>query len=177
MTEPQVDAPLCDKQGCQERAVFSYTWDWGQHGVCCAKHQVELAQTSKQLERGVQFVALSAGAAPPVERAERIALISGKLAAEAELDEAKLRGVELYNQNTQLIAQVQSLTLRAREREAQLTARNAELAEAESNLRQRDAQLADALDELGRLRVLVARPAVGGGGGGSPVLEPGVVTP
>jgi len=148
--------PLCDREGCDSaEAVFTYTWDWGESGQCCARHQVELTQLQSQLKRTCQFAPLNANASPPVQREERVRLKAEALVLAEELEEAKGRGVDLYRQNQLLSAQVQALTVRGREADAQLkdaagaaTAWNGEM----DKLR---TELGNAVDEISRLKVLV----------------------
>jgi hypothetical protein len=131
-----------------------FAWAWGESGVCSDKRAFELRQIAGNLKRDLTLTPLTADGPPPVERPERIALISAKLAAEAELDEAKQRGVDLYNQNRQLANQVQALTVRAREREAQLAELNRLVAEHAADADRLRAELGDSVDELQRLRII-----------------------
>jgi hypothetical protein len=144
-TAPEI--ALCDHEGCSKPAKFSYTWEWGASGKCCETHQFVLNQTAGNISRQINFVPLDSGIAPPIQRDERIAMHARALTLEAELQEGQLRGLELYNQNTQLTAQVQSLTVGKRELEAQLEA-------ARRDLQTLGAELSD---EAGRLRTLVRR--------------------
>jgi len=164
---------MCDQTDCKERATHSYTWEWGASGVCCAKHQMVLAQTAASLQRQIHFSPINDGAAPPLQREERVKLRAEALVLGEELEEAKLRGLELYRQNTQLISQVQSLTVRAREQEAQL--RDAVKARDDLDLRVASLESENATlhDELGRLRVLVDLPPAASGGF-DPTTSPGV---
>lgn len=149
---------LCDQKGCSEPATFAYTWEWGESGKCCGTHQFTLNQTAGNISRAIQFQPLNAGIAPPMERSERIQLIAKAMTLEAELAEGKQRGLELYNQNVHLTAQVQSLTMRERELTVQVNSALADLVKAGEELTQRRAEAANLSDELGRLRVLVDRP-------------------
>lgn len=151
---------ICDQVDCNERATHAYTWEWGQTGVVCPKHQATLAQTAGNIGRAIHFSPIGDGAPPPLQRDERVKLKAEAMVANEELAEAKQRGLELYRQNTALIAQVQSLTVRAREQEAQLKdAVNAResMSERLAGLEAENAQFAD---ELSRLRILVDLPPV-----------------
>jgi seryl-tRNA synthetase len=148
----------CAEGTCEDPAVFAYTWDWGQAGACCARHQVELVQRSKSLRRHVQFTVIAPGAAPPVQREERVRLIAEKLTAQEELKEAQMRGAEMLRQNQQLAQQVQVLTARERERDAQLKQARAELGEQRGIADRLAAESAELADEVSRLRVLAAVP-------------------
>jgi chromosome segregation ATPase len=149
---------LCDQAGCSAPATHTYTWEWGQSGTCCALHQTTLQQTSVNLGRSVTFGGLNANATPPLQREERVRLKAESLVLAEELTEAKQRGLELYRQNTQLTAQVQSLTVRGREAEAQKKDAVAARDEMDQRLGVLEAENASLSDELGRLRVLVDLP-------------------
>lgn len=146
---------LCDQAGCSEPATHSYTWEWGASGTCCAKHQVLLQQTAGNLARSITFGGLSAAASPPLQREERVRLKAEALVLGEELAEAKQRGLEMYRQNTQLTQQVQSLTVRNREAEAQRKDALAVRDEMDHRLRELESENASLSDEVGRLRVLV----------------------
>lgn len=148
---------ICDAPGCGKPATHTYTWDWGQTGYCCAQHQQHQNGLQANLKRRVTFTALASAIAPALTRPERTQLISERLAAEAELDEVKTRGIEIYNQNTELTRQVQSLRLRSEEREAQLRDANGKALELEEKLVSREAELAEAVQEVQRLRALIPR--------------------
>lgn len=148
----------CDGGNCGQPAVFTYAWDWGQAGVCCAQHQVELTQRMRNLRRGCQFAVIAPGAAPPVQRAERVRLIAERLTAVEELEEAKARGAEMLRQNQQLAQQIQVLTARERERAAQLDDARHQLLEQGGIADRLAAENADLADEVSRLRILAAIP-------------------
>jgi chromosome segregation ATPase len=152
--------PMCDQKDCNSPATLSYVWAWGENGMCCSMHQGTLQQTATNLERTIQFAPLVAAAAAPLQRDERTRLIANALSLEAELEETKARGVELYNQSTQLTQQVQTLTVRNREADAQLRDQKIGFADMQAELDRKTADLGNAVDELGRLRVLVPREGV-----------------
>src|SRR5262245_18159032 len=110
---------LCDQPGCQEPAAFAYTWEWGESGTCCTKHQQTMQQTAGNLGRTIMFAPISSEATPPLQREERVRLKAEAFVLEEELAEAKQRGLELYRQNVELTSQVQRLTVREREAQAQ----------------------------------------------------------
>jgi cell division protein FtsB len=139
---------------CTKPAVWGYLWDWGEQGVCCAEHGTALKQLEPSLERKVTLSPLQKAAPAPLTRDERTLLIAGKLSAEAELDEAKVRGLDLYRENVKLTAQVQSHTVRGREREAQLQQAQRDVAQLREDLAVKDAEHAELVDEVTRLRTL-----------------------
>ncbi len=158
------EAPAtCDQTGCKSDAVFSYMWDWGQKGVCCAQHQFLLQQSSEPLQRRVNFAPLAAAAVAPITRDERAKLKGEVYAAEAEIVDLKARGSLLYSENTALTRQVQAKTVRLRETELQLEEANRELAALRDRVDREDAERGELVDELQRLRSL-EKFTVGQGG-------------
>jgi hypothetical protein len=146
--------PVCDEPGCDEQATHSYTWDWGQSGVKCSKHAALLGQVAANLSRNVSVHPLQAIGPAPLTRDERIQLRVKAEVLGAELEDAKARGLELYRDNQALTRQVQTLTLRAREADAQIKDRDVKLTEMQGQLDERDAVHAEMADELDRLRTL-----------------------
>lgn len=163
MAEPQnisADHPKCDD--CDEPASHSYTWDWGQSGFCCPKHQALRAQQANNLQRNCSFAVVSSTATAPLQREERVRLRAETLTAMEELGEAKQRGLELYQQNQNLTRQVQSLTVQLRECEELRKDAVAAAAPLREQLEETRVALADAVDELGRLKALVPIPPPAG---------------
>lgn len=148
----------CDREGCSRAAVFSYVWEWGETGICCAEHMAELQQTAGNISRSIQCAPLQAAAPAPLQRDERARLMAAALVLEAELEETKTRGLDLYNDNTRLQQQIQTLTLRDAEAQAQVKDANAKAIELAAKLDERNREHGGLVDELGRLRVLVSRP-------------------
>lgn len=146
--------PTCDQAGCGKPAVFTYLWDWGQQGVCCAHHQLLLQQTSEPLQRKVSFSPLLAPGPVPMTRDERARLKGEVYAAEAEIEDLKGRGLDLYRENTKLATQVQALTVRGRESEAQLKDASVRITQLEQQLQDKDAEHGGLVDEVERLRTL-----------------------
>ena len=149
---------LCDQPDCKEPATHSYTWEWGATGTCCAKHQVILQQNADNLARKISFALLASSGTPPLQREERVRLKAEALVANEELAEAKARGLDLYRQNTLLTQQIQSMTVRNREAEAQRKDAVLALERAEARLQELESENATLTDELSRLRVLVELP-------------------
>lgn len=150
---------VCDQTDCKEDATHSYTWEWGQSGVCCAKHQFTLQQTAENLSRKIQFAPISPGATPPLQRDERVRLKAEALVLGEELAEAKARGLDLYRQNGLLTQQVQALTVRNREADAQIADLRATLAPTAERIQKLEAENGNLSDELSRLRVLLDMPS------------------
>jgi len=154
---PAQSAPtpiMCDEMDCQEVATHSYTWDWGASGNVCAKHASLLPQRAESLNRKVSVHPLQPQAPVDLTRDERIGFRAKILTLEAELDEAKGRGLELWRSNADLSKQVQTLTLRDREAKAQLSDAAARQTALQVKLDERDAEHASMLEELQRLRTL-----------------------
>lgn len=155
-TEPRTAAdapPPCSI--CGQPAVSAYTWEWGDTGHCCAVHQSVLqSQTAVQLGRSITFQPLTSAAPPPMTRDERTRLKGEVYALEEEIKDLKLRGSELYTENTQLTQRVQSLTVRGRETEAKLRDAQRELEQLHEEIERRAAEHGELVDEVTRLRTL-----------------------
>lgn len=174
---------MCDQKDCKQPAVLSYRWSWGEGGICCQDHGLLLQQTaqnlsSHDLKRSVSLASLENLQEPPLERSERTALIAAKLSAEAECAETLRRGGELYQQNVDLTGQVQVLTLRNREANAQLTVARATIETLEAQLHEREIELGSVTDELQRTQTLAtfatSDTQVTGGAGKSKRKERGL---
>lgn len=153
---PPAGVPVCDRDGCGAPATVSYAWSWGETGVCCAAHQFLMQQTAGQIDRTIQFSVLVAAGPPPLDRPERIRLKSEIYALEAELSDVKGRGLDMWRLNERLTLQVQALTVRGRETEAQLRDASREIERLACELAKRDAEHGNICDELDRLRTLAA---------------------
>lgn len=125
-------AALCDVDGCQEPAQFSYLWDWGQTGLCCAHHALILRQKSGNLNRTVTIQSLVAPAPTAMTRDERIRMRAEVMTIQEDVAELKQRNLELYNANQELtrelrrmgteLSQLQDMLADARAEADQLTA-------------------------------------------------------
>ena len=152
--------PTCDRKDgageqCTQQAVWTYLWEWGEGGVCCAEHGQLMQQMQEPLGRRVTLSQLAPAAPAALTRDERTLLIASKLSAEAEADDRKLRGLELYPENVKLTRQVQMQDLREKELRAQLKEHQKDIAELREQAAVRDTDHAEAVAELGRLRTLV----------------------
>jgi len=156
MSETTVTVPLCTvEEGCPEPAIAQYVWPWGESGMCCARHQVILRQKSQQLKRDLQLIALRPGADQPVTRGERIQAQATILALQAEVDEGRQRGLELYRQTVELQSQVTTLRAQRAELEAQLGTARLDLEEARTRAGTLQQKLGQENAELLQLRALV----------------------
>lgn len=144
----------CDQEGCAELATLAYRWDWGATGVCCSTHGALLQQAAGNLQRGIVVHPLAQAAPLPLLRDERIQLIATQLVTEAELNEARSRGLELYRKNGDLQVQLNTAVVRERELKAQLKDANEKLATSEQLLDLTDKENGRLLVELERLRSL-----------------------
>ena len=162
MTQPVPDEPrtaadappLCTDPDCGENAVFSYVWSWGKQGLACAKHASLLNQTATNLSQTVMVAPLATAAPAPLLRDERVRLTAEVMVGKEELLEAKARGLDLYRENVSLTRQIQALTVRGRESEAQLKDAAIEVERLRTELDKRDAEHGEMADELDRLRTL-----------------------
>jgi len=146
---------LSDQSATPEPATHSYVWEWGASGTCCAHEVPVLQQTANSLGRSITFALINSAGTPPLQREERVKLKAESLVLAEELSEAKARGLDMYRQNTLLTAQVQALTVRNREAEAQKKDAIAARDEMDQRLAALQSENASLSDELGRLRVLV----------------------
>lgn len=145
---------MCDKvEG--ERAIMRYQWSWGDTGVCSAKGQFLINQQAKNLKQSVTFAPLENAAAPPVERPERIALITRALAAEAERDEVNERNSRLYAANTELASQARQLRIRDEAAAAEIARLSGELAKVNEAYTLQGLELRTATEQLTRANVLL----------------------
>lgn len=154
--EPIEQTKKCDVDGCGDDAVWNYAWDWGQQGVCCAKHLTVLLQKASQLNRTVMYTAVVPATPPPLTRDQRTQLIASKMVLEEELVEARARGLELYRKVGELTQQVQLHVMREREANAQIRDGIHAVTLLEEKLEARDREHADLVQEVERLRTLEA---------------------
>lgn len=175
MSDVQTNKKHCDRKDndepCTELATMAYGWDWGESGICCAKHAALMQQTASQIGRSVNIYPLPDQAPVQVTRDERTQLVAGKLAAEAEADELKARGLELYRINSQQQHTINTLTVQKRELEAQTKDLEGTITTLRGQIETRDAEHAELVLEIERLRHLEAlfeaAPLKGQGGQGS----------
>lgn len=157
MEEPRTAAdapPKCEVGDCADIALVSFSWDWGQTGKCCAAHQSEFVQKQDALGRRVTFAPLQAASAAPLTRDQRTRLQAEVLVLKEEAEDLKARGTLLYQENVSLSKQLQALSVRSRENEAQLKDAAREIERLQVQLGERDAQFGEMTDELNRLRTI-----------------------
>jgi hypothetical protein len=150
---------MCGEEGCDQPAVFSYRWEWGATGKCCSMHAALLQQTATTLQRSIALHPLLKAGPAPLLRDERIQLTARALTLEAELDEAKSRGLEVYRRNGDLQVQLNTAVVKERELKAQLSdaAQTLSRVQAErDSLNQRNGELLVELDRLRSLETFVA---------------------
>lgn len=159
-TTTETEAKGCDRTGvdgvvCSEKATQAYSWDWGETGVCCDTHAVLLQQIAGQIERKLVLTPLTR-APQPIGRDERIALTARSLVLQEEVENAKLRGLELYRINQQLAAELRLYKVRAEEAHVQLTEAQKQAAQLLDEVAERDAENARLLADNERLKLLEA---------------------
>lgn len=145
-----------DGKECTELATHAYQFDWGESGICCARHATLLQQIAGNLGRTIQVSPLRDLPPPPLTRDERTQLIAAKLSTETELDEVKARGLELYRINGEQQRTINTLTVQKRELEATTRDQAGTITTLRGQLEERDAEHAELVLEVERLRGLEA---------------------
>lgn len=143
---------LCTVDGCNETALYAYTWDWGESGFCCGLHAVTLRHRSMALGRAVTLTALKPGAVAPVSHDERIQMHAKLLAAEDTVREVKERNAALFEANRQLTEEIRRMRIEASELNAQLKDARAEADQLTSEKMAALRQLGETNHELARLQ-------------------------
>lgn len=150
----------CDRKDdgveCTELATHAYTFDWGESGICCARHATLLQQVAANLQRTIQVSPLRDLPPPPLTRDERTQLVAAKISTETELVEVKARGLELYRLNGEQQRTINTLTVQKRELEAQIRDAEGTITTLRGQLEERDAEHAELVLEVERLRGLEA---------------------
>lgn len=144
---------LCDRDPTKE-AVFSYRWEWGETGFCCAEQAVLLQQTAESLKRTIALYPIQKSGPEPLLRDERTKLVAKHLVLEAELEEAKSAGLETYRRNGDLQVQLNSAIIKERELKAQLSDQRAQFDEVTRRNEALNSENGSLLVELERLRHL-----------------------
>jgi hypothetical protein len=144
----------CDQDGCDEPAVFAYRWEWGATGQSCAHHATLLQQTAENLNRKIALHPIVAPGPAPLLRDERVQLVAKHLVLEAELEEAKSRGLEVYRRNGDLQVQLNTAVVRERELKAQLQDAALTVERVQKRCDELDQKNGELLVELDRLRAL-----------------------
>lgn len=141
---------------CDKDAVFAYRWEWGESGVVCAEHAALLQQAAVPLNRSIVIHPIQQAAPAPIGRDERIQLTARALVLEAELEDAKTRGLDLYRRNGNLQVRLNTAIIQAREKDAQLADARLTVEKARADLSEVDRRNGEMLVELDRLRNLEA---------------------
>lgn len=149
-----IELQTCTGDGCTEAAVFSYRWEWGATGVACATCAALLQQTSTALNRSIALHPIVRSAPEPLLRDERIQLVAKHMVLEAELEEARSRGLEVYRKNGDLQVQLNTAIVKERELKAQVKDLQLQLDQVEARHAKVDAENGRLLVELDRLRAL-----------------------
>lgn len=160
MADVQSEKKHCDRKDgdtqCTELATLAYGWDWGESGICCAKHAALMQQTAAQINRSVNVYPLPNQAPAQLTRDERTQLVAKSIALETEADELKARGLDLYRINSTQQHTINTLTVQKRELEAQTKDLEGTITTLRGQLETRDAEHAELVLEIERLRHLEA---------------------
>lgn len=160
MADVQSEKKHCDRSDgdvkCTELATLAYGWDWGESGICCAKHAALMQQTASQIGRNVNIYPLPNQAPVQLTRDERTQLHAKALSLETEAEELKARGLELYRINSQQQYTINTLTVQKRELESVVKDLEGTITTLRGQLETRDAEHAELVLELERLRHLEA---------------------
>lgn len=154
---------LCTVDGCDETALYAYTWEWGESGYCCAIHSVCLKHREAALGRPCVLTALRPGAVSPVTQDERIQMHARVLAAEDTVAEVKKRNSDLFEANKELTAEIRRLRIEVSQLTSQVQDARAEAAQLTGEKMAAVKQLAETNHELARLEGVVRATDVGAG--------------
>lgn len=146
---------LCTVGECKQNALYSYTWDWGEAGFCCARCTVTLQHKMQSLGRTCTFVALQPGAPIELGKDERIQLHARVLAAEDEVRTVKARNLQLFDSNQVLSGEVRQLRAELEQFQSQLADARAEADQLTTEKMKALQQLAETNHELARLQGLL----------------------
>lgn len=150
---------ICSEEGCNEEALYTYVWPWGQEGSCCGVHRVVVNQRSTQmLDRGeLQFSVIDPNRPKEVSRDERARLRAEILVRDEDIASLKNQVAGLHSSQAKLADEARRL----RAANNYLTNEAKHAAEALAKMTtERDQALADLADvtvDRDRLAVL-ARP-------------------
>ena len=156
-SELTIEQDVCDRPGadgaeCGHPATQAYAWDWGESGVCCDLHATLLQQIAGQVNRTVVLSALRRPV-QPMGRDERCGLQARVLVLQEEVEEGKLRGLELYRANQAIYGEMRLAKVRSEEAHAQLTGALEEIERLHNELAKRDTENATLLQENERLKL------------------------
>jgi hypothetical protein len=156
-SELTIEQELCDRPGadgasCTHPATQAYAWDWGESGVCCDMHATLLQQIAAQVQRTLVLSPLRKQR-QPLGRDERCGLQARVLVLQEEVEEGKIRGLELYRVNQSIYGEMRLAKVRSEEAHVQLTGALEEIERLHHELAKRDTENATLLQELERLRL------------------------
>jgi hypothetical protein len=143
---------------CESPATFEYRWHWGQGGLVCEKHRINVTQKAEQLATVPQWIPLTPGRPDPMTRDERTQMYASVLALEDEVKDAKRRGLDLYNSNTQLANECQRLSSRNTYLEAQIVDAKADVEKVAAERDRLFDELAAARMDLDRIKAYMPTP-------------------
>jgi septal ring factor EnvC (AmiA/AmiB activator) len=143
---------------CQNAPTHTYTWPWGEEGLVCSAHMIILKQIEKNTQQPCVIVPLQTRAPDPMTRDERIALTAKSMALEAELDEAKTRGMQLYRELQEQASTNKTLLAKVAVLEAQQAVLEAQLVDAEAEKQELRTAAARENAELQQLRAIAKVP-------------------
>lgn len=150
---------LCSEPDCNQPAVFTFVWPWGDPAACCSTHRVHAQQKADALGRGaLNFTPLDPGAPQPITRDERVMLRATNLTLQEELSETKALLGKLHSTNGELSSEVRRLRARGEVQEALI---NEIKRDNDRLIQERDSAHADAGEaktELGRLKLMLPTP-------------------
>lgn len=138
----------------ENEAKFSYQWDWGEKGNCCAEGQFLLTQKAAQLQRHIAFQPLFAPTEEPLTRSERSSLKGQVYALEEEIKELQERGQKMYSELELARADARVVVSRDASQRAEIETLKAYQTQIESELRDAKSEviaLTERLDTLQRL--------------------------
>ncbi len=141
----------------EQPAVFSYQWDWGESGVCCAEGQFLLNQKAGQLGRHIAFAPLHAPTEQPLVRSERAALKGQVYALEEEVRELQERGQKMYSELELARADARVVLSRDASQKAEIETIKAYQTQLERELSDAHAEIISLTERLDTLQRLLPR--------------------
>jgi septal ring factor EnvC (AmiA/AmiB activator) len=143
----------CSFESCEQEAMFSYVWAWGENGVCCERHRFILGQQSQRLARPVTVTPLDPGAPAPLRTDERIGFHARAMALQEELHEVQARSMKLHEGNEDLARQLRTMSAQKAVLESELQEHRERVGDLSNELVKSQQAAAAAGSELERLRV------------------------
>lgn len=153
VTAPTAGPATCEH--CEQGAAYTAIWPWGKEEHVCQRHVIIIHQRAKALKQQATIVQRLDGPRPAPSRDERARLQGEILVRDADLAEVRARGIELYNKNVALTAEVQRLTVLNRELERKRADAVADAQEAAAKAEAATVELGAMTDERNRLRTLI----------------------